>query len=85
MQKKSTDPIKRSMIYHAFPEVSNAADEMAREENINEPVNNNNNDLAREPLPNIIGELEDDKNIGVSSPIIPEDENAKEIEVNNIK
>lgn len=82
LQKKSKDPIKRSPIYQAFPVVSNAADDMARDENINEPVNNHNNDLVREALPNIIGELEDDKDIEVSSPIIPEDDNAKEIGVN---
>lgn len=82
LQKKSKDPIKRSTIYQAFPEVSNAADDMARDDNINEPVNNNNNDLVRVPLPNIIGELEENKNIAVSSPIISEDENSKEIGAN---
>jgi hypothetical protein len=83
LQKKSKDPIKRSMIYQAFPEVSNAADDRARDENINVPVNNNNNnDLVREALPTILEELEEDKDIEVSSPIIPEDDNAKEIGVN---
>lgn len=82
LQKKSKDPIQRSMIYQAFPKVSNAADDRAREEDINEPVNNNNNDLVREALPTIIEELEEDKDIEVSSPIIPEDDNAKEIGVN---
>lgn len=85
LQKTSKDPVPRDKLFQAFPEVSNAADDRALDDNINEPVNYNNNDLARVPLPNIIGELEDDKNIGVSSPIIADDENAKEIEVNNIK
>ena len=82
-QKKSEKPVQRNKLYQGFPEVSNAADDMAREEDINEPVNNNNNnDLVREALPTIIEELEEDKDIEVSSPIIPEDDNAKEIGVN---
>ena len=81
-QMKSKKPVQKDKLYQAFPEVSNAADDMARDENINEPVNNHNNDLAREPLPTILEELEEDKDIEVSSPIIPEDDNAKEIGVN---
>ena len=81
-QKKSEKPVQRNKLYQGFPEVSNAADDRARDENINEPVNNNNNDLVREALPTIIEELEEDKDIEVSSPIIPEDDNAKEMNVN---
>lgn len=81
-QKKSEKPVQRNKLYQGFPEVSNAADDRAREEDINEPVNNNNNDLVREALPTILEELEEDKDIEVSSPIISEDENAKEIGVN---
>lgn len=81
-QKNSKRTIQRNNMYQAFTEVSNAADDMALDENINEPVNNNNKDLAREPLPTILEEFEEDKDIEVSSPIIPDDENAKEMSVN---
>ena len=78
-QKNSKNPVQRNKMYQAFPEVSNAADDMAREDNINVPVNNHNNDLARVPLPTILEVLDEGKDIDVSSPIIPDDENAKEI------
>ena len=81
-QKSSKKPVQKNKLYQAFPEVSNAADDMALDDNINEPVNNHNNDLVREPLPTILAEFEEDKDIEVSSPIIPEDENAKEMGVN---
>jgi hypothetical protein len=85
LQKTSKDPVPREKIFQAFPVVSNAADDRALDDNINEPVNNNNNDLARVPLPTILEVLDEGKDIEVSSRIISEDENAKEIEVNNIK
>ena len=55
---------------------------MALDDNINEPVNNHNNDLVRVPLPTILEVLDEGKDIEVSSPIIPEDDNAKEFGAN---
>ncbi len=81
-QMNSKKPVQKNKLYQAFPEVSNAEDDMALDDNINEPVNNHNNDLVRVPLPTILEAFDEDKDIEVSSPIIPEDENSKEIGAN---
>ena len=81
-QMNSKIPIQKNKLYQAFPEVSNAEDDMAREDNINEPVNNNNNNSVREALPTIYEEIDEDKDIEFSPPIIPDDENTKEKSVN---
>ena len=81
-QMNSKKPVQKNKLYQGFPEVSNAADDMARDENINEPVNNNNNNSAREPLPTILEAFDEDKDIEFSPPIIPDDEKAKEFGAN---